>query len=340
MDFKILKKFKPNNFKQYTTEEKEAIVRELIANIVEERKLNDVNVSFGDGFGYYNGSIIIQDFNAPEARNISSYTVLTGIIHEMRHKEQDDRGELDSLVYQHFGYSISPNEVDAHSHTARTLIQLSNFFDDNEFDIYVLNLIDNDYDKQMHSRNKIIKHGYTDKTPEEYARIHSEYVENYVCKKNPYDRGENQILGEHSNYYAIEYKEDRILVIGKGFLKICIKNGKAYIDSSVKMRVMNSDEFIDTLKSIIQRGVDYLGDKVKIDEICFPPEMIQFCVKKEQYDNLMRILNVSEGKIAFTDFQELQPQETCVIGTPIEKENEFKDYTSEQQEVMQQVVEY
>lgn len=339
MDFKILEKFKPYNFNQYTSEEKENAVKELIANIIEEKGLKEVDVSFGNGFGYYNGNIIVQDFNAPESLNISSYTVLTGILHEMRHKEQDDKGELDKLVYQHFAYSLSPNEVDAHSYAIQTLIQFANFFDDNEFDIYILKLMNADFDKQMHSRNLIKKYGYTDKAPEEYARIHSEYVNNYVCKKNPYDEGISYILGEFPNY-ATEYKENGILIIRQGRLKICIKNGKAYIDSSAKMDEMSSNEFINNLKAIMQMGLEYMGDKAKINEIHFPPEMIQFGVTKEQYDMLMKTLNVKNGKISFEEFQNIEPQENFTIGTPFVGERYYKKFKSAQQELMAQVEEY
>ena len=43
MDFKILEKFKPYNFNKYTSEEKENAVKELIANIIEEKGLKDVD---------------------------------------------------------------------------------------------------------------------------------------------------------------------------------------------------------------------------------------------------------------------------------------------------------
>ena len=155
MDLKILEKFRREKFKQLDSKEKEAAVRELIQSIVEENNLTDVNVEAGEGFGYNSktNTIIIQDFE--EMEDVSSYEVLTGIIHEMKHKEQADKGALDPLIYQGFAYNISPNEIEAHRHASKTLMQLTSFFNDDQFYIYLLKLIDTDSKNQKESLEKI-----------------------------------------------------------------------------------------------------------------------------------------------------------------------------------------
>lgn len=336
MDLSILEKFKPENFEKYNSEEKTNAIKALIQSIIVEKNLSDVTFEVGDGFGYNakENTIILPDFNLQEENKVSSYEILTGIIHEMRHKEQADKGELDPLIYQDFAYYISPNELDAHNYTSKTLMKLSPFFNDDKFDIYLLNLLETDSNNQKKSKEQITRLGYTDKPAEEYARMHSEFVDNYVCKKNPMDKGQTGIT-PNGKYLITYFEEDDILNVGAGSTLVYYKDGNLYLNQLVFLNDVDTKDIARDLAEAIKVVNEcYEGENV-VKEIKFPPELIQSGISKAQYDEVVRLWRVNDGSIKVEQLEEITEKQGMQL-IRVREQNDYESkYTPEQLEIIE-----
>lgn len=336
MDLSILEKFKPENFEKYNSEEKTNAIKALIQSIIVEKNLSDVTFEVGDGFGYNakENTIILPDFNLQEENKVSSYEILTGIIHEMRHKEQADKGKLDPLIYQGFAYYISPNELDAHNYTSKTLMKLSPFFNDDKFDIYLLNLLETDSNNQKSSKEQITRLGYTDKPTEEYARMHSEFVDNYVCKKNPMDKGQTGIT-PNGKYLMTYFEEDDILNVGVGSTLVYYKDGNLYLNKLVFLKDIDTKDIARDLAEAI-KVIDecYEGEHI-VKEIKFPPELIELGISKAQYDELVRLWGVKDGSIKVEQLEEITEKQGIQL-LRVREQNDYESkYTPEQLEIIE-----
>ena len=124
----ILSKFKTECFCKLTVEGKKKLATDFIHAIIKERQLPDVEIRFsGEEFGYDpNGKILYISESSIENNSLNSnFELMTGIIHELRHREQDDN---DHLFYTGMEYALSPREIDAHRFASSELVKLSDFF--------------------------------------------------------------------------------------------------------------------------------------------------------------------------------------------------------------------
>ncbi len=159
MDNKLYGKFKRKFYNKMTDDEKRNLITQTIRAIQKEKDLREVDIEFKDGlfgFDFKNKKIII------DLVSDNSYEILTGIIHELRHQWQDEKRNLKSLNSYGYEYILSPHEKDAHEYAIEEMQKYQELFNDDEFDLYLINLREEYLAKRNSAIYEYQRSGYYD----------------------------------------------------------------------------------------------------------------------------------------------------------------------------------
>lgn len=137
MTSELLKKFNREAYSELNDEEKKKLIIQAVRSIQNENDLREAEIEFKSGqFGYdsKNKKLII-DLDSQD-----SYVILTGIIHELRHQWKSEKENLTILNTTGLDYILSPHEADAHEYTISEMQKYADFFNKDEFDVYLVKL--------------------------------------------------------------------------------------------------------------------------------------------------------------------------------------------------------
>lgn len=207
MKNELLEKFKKNNFSSLTREEKEKLVIQTIREIQREQGLTELDIELNKGkFGFNEmHNVIFMDL--PE----DSYTVLTGIIHELRHQYQNEKLKmLSKLRYTRDVYYLDPAEIDAHEYTISEMSKYSDFFNTDDFDIYVLKLNEQFSSKKGQRINRLKSIGYKDDEIAEIAKqIDKYHKESSVISMEDAETGKGDVpvqMAVFNDRLSVQYR--------------------------------------------------------------------------------------------------------------------------------------
>ena len=136
MNKELLEQFNKETYKRLSNEERKKLILQTINNIQNENALDNIEIEFKkDLFGYdFENNKIIIDLTEK-----NSYKILTGIIHELRHQWQKENMPRTPLI-SGIDYILSPHENDAHKYTLSKMQEYQEFFNNDEYDLYLLYL--------------------------------------------------------------------------------------------------------------------------------------------------------------------------------------------------------
>ncbi len=299
MESKLYKKFKREAYNKLNDDEKKDLVIQTIRALQKEKDLSAVDIEFKDGlfaFDFKNKKIII-DLTCDD-----SYDILSGIIHELRHQWQSEKRNLTPLSSSGYDYILSSHEEDAHEYAIEEMQKYQEFFNDDEFDIYLINL----KEKYLSKRNDAIY---------EYQRCGYYNVEDISKKMSLYKRQSALVSAEDSE--TIKRPESSIVTFDNGingmikvnkntnniFLQIPGMNGTLigtdlYLNVIVVKTELATSDFANAIQ-LYMECLDELKDigiNVQCTQIHFPPAIIGMGgLEKNEYESFLKSLNCKEG---------------------------------------------
>lgn len=160
MNKELLEQFNGETYKKLSNEERKRLILQTINNIQNENALDNIEIEFKkDQFGYdFENNKIIIDLTEE-----NSYKILTGIIHELRHQWQKEKGDMARTpLVSGIDYILSPHENDAHKYTLSKMQEYQEFFNNDEYDLYLLYLKEQYLGKYKNALYTYNRAGYKD----------------------------------------------------------------------------------------------------------------------------------------------------------------------------------
>lgn len=275
MNKELLEQFNKETYKRLSNEERKKLILQTINNIQNENALDNIEIEFKkDLFGYdFENNKIIIDLTEK-----NSYKILTGIIHELRHQWQKENMPRTPLI-SGIDYILSPHENDAHKYTLSKMQEYQEFFNNDEYDLYLLYLKEQylgKYKKALYMYNRA---GYKDiENIREVSRKKCEYF----SQAKPYIEGVDDIdeipvtFDDGLSGTVIKNKKNNNMELIIPGIAGSIINKDIYIthfslDTSIKtkdfMGVLNRFiNYFDELKDI--------GIEISCERIYLPPAIL------------------------------------------------------------------
>lgn len=295
----LLEKFKREAYSKLTEEEKKNLIIQTIRSIQSENDLSEVEIEFRDetfGFDSQSKKVII------DLVSDDPYVMLTGIIHELRHQWQIEKGNFNPLNTSGRDYILSPHEMDAHEYAISQMQKYSDFFNEEEFDLYLIDLKEKFLSKKNDAIYDYKRSGYDD--VEKISRKMSLYKEQAALftteelqgtEKEQMVRFDDGVMGA----CMINENNHNILLRIPGIVGTVIGND-LYINMITVKEKLSTNDFA----CILQRFIEYLdvfkdiGIDIHCDNIHFPPAIVGMAgLAKDEYDNFLRSLNCRDGMI-------------------------------------------
>lgn len=354
----LLERFRKNNFDSLTREEKEKLVIETIKAIQHEQELSELDIKFEDEkFGYdrINKAILI-DLNEDN----DSYTILTGIIHELRHQYQHEKLGMHELPYSTKTiYALDPKEVDAHEYAISEMSRYADFFNEDDFDIHVLKLRDQFDSKRKSVINQLKILGYKDEEIETIAKQMDDYgAESTLISIKDALSGKDDVpeeLVEFDDGLRARYKlyfNNNMSIMFPG-LHMNIIGNDIYITHMTIGKSLNVKDFTYLLQGIIDDLKEFkeIGLDINVENVHFQPVIMGLNgVPKDEYEAFLTKLGCKNKTISVNDLYTLNIDEnyTYKRTTPVLPDgmkllfgiNYRQEYTEEQLKVLDEVNEF
>lgn len=301
MNKELLEQFNKETYKRLSNEERKKLILQTINNIQNENALDNIEIEFKkDLFGYdFENNKIIIDLTEK-----NSYKILTGIIHELRHQWQKEKENMPRTpLISGIDYILSPHENDAYKYTLSKMQEYQEFFNNDEYDLYLLYLKEQylgKYKKALYMYNRA---GYKDiENIREVSRKKCEYF----SQAKPYIEGVDDIdkipvtFDDGLSATVIKNKKNNNMELIIPGIAGSIINKDIYIthfslDTSIKtkdfMGVLN--RFINYFYELKDIGID-----ISCERIYLPPAILGLkALEKNEYENFLKSLNYDDNGI-------------------------------------------
>ena len=354
MDSRLYESFKRETYNRLNDDGKRDLIIQTIRAIQKDNDLSEIDIEFREGlfgFDHKNKKIII------DLVSDDSYEILTGIIHELRHQWQSEKGNVSALASYGYDYILSPHEADAHEYAIEEMKKLQEFFNNDEFDMYLINLEEAYLSKRNSAIYQYQRSGYYD--VEDISKKMSLYKEQTAL----FTAEELEESGEpESSMVTFDNGINGIIKVNKKnnniFLQIPGIRG-VLIGTDLYISQIALHEEISTAQfaNMIQLYMECLDELKDIDinahctQIHFPPAMIGLGgIEKKEYESFLKSLNCEEGIITVESIENQNYDKNHVLRRTINmwpngKEDAFglnylQEYTEEQIEVLDMAKEW
>ena len=359
MKDELLERFRKDNFNSLTREEKEKLVIETIKAIQHEQGLSQLDIKFGGKiFGYdrIHNSILID---LQEYSDSDSYWILTGIIHEVRHQYQYEKLGMRDMAYSKKVYILDPKEIDAYEYTISEMSKYTDFFNKDDFDIYVLKLKNQFVSRKNHAINNLKRLGYEDEEIETIAKKIDKYdeesalisIEDQESGKDDVPEKSFKFGGGMPAKYKL-YFNNNMSIMFPG-LHMNIIGSDIYIKHMNMGNSLNVKDFAYLLQAMIDdlKEVEEIGLDINVENVHFPP-VIQGIggIPKDKYEAFLAGLGCKDKTISVNDLSSLDINENYTYKRTIPifpdgMQMEFgmnyrNEYTEEQLKVLDAVSEF
>lgn len=311
MDIEILKQFKKEKYNSLTESEKIELITKAIKDIQQEQGMPEIEIkSDSNFFGY---SPQTHKIHIDKTQIDEGYTVLTGIIHELRHQWQLEVDDQTQEIGSGSSYILAPQEKDAHEYTIRELMKFQQVINDDEFDIYILSLMSDYIQKRDSSRFMYKSLGYTDIRKVVYESNKYAYKSLVFNaeeeEENQTNQDKEQLFkiddtiwmlfkqNRNRNNYSFNYLDDSKAKTRIGSFTCILIGNDLYTDFLLFNKRFTTGQFVDLFNEtieVVSSFADSMGLSLNINNIFFPPVSPGINgiagFKKEEYEGLLKSL--------------------------------------------------
>lgn len=362
----ILKQYKPENYDKLSVDEKKNLIIQTIRTIQDENNLDKCDIEFKPGLGHFGFDFKTKKIVIDLEMDITSYDMLCALIHELRHQWQLKKEGKQPQIGQGRNYIISRAEKDAYEYSISQMLKYSEFFNDDAFDLNLIDLINEYISKRNRSKIDYEICGYSgeDILPEmiSYMNLTSVYDENEKNKNDeteqiiPFRLDKSNSKQNIEGLYSYNDKTGNLLFRIWNGMEVSLINGELYIrtidlcddiplESVVTLITETGFECIKHFKEI--------GLNVEFPSVIhFPPALIgRYGMKKNSYIEMLNHLNCNEKREVSLDDIRNCDKNYIVKGTvdllkSISGEyidfgiNYLEEYTPQQVEVLDKAIEW
>lgn len=275
MDSKLYEKFKRESYNRINDDEKKDLIMQTIRKMQKEKNLSQIDIKFKDGlfgFDWENKQIIIDLVSA------DSYVILTGIIHELRHQWQSEKRNVSPLNSSGFEYILSPHEADAHEYAIEEMQKYQKFFNNDEFDRYLINLREEYLKKKNNAIYEYQRSGYYD--IEDVSKKMSLYKEQSALftAEEFEESGETESVTFDNGIIGmiqVNKNNNNVLLQIPGMMGTIIGTD-LYIDQIGIKQEITTGNFVNIMQLYLECLAEFkdIGINVNCTQIHFPPAII------------------------------------------------------------------
>lgn len=362
----ILKQYKQDNYEKLSTDEKKNLIIQTIRTIQSEKDLEECDIEFQPGLGHLGFDFRTKKIIVDPEIDITSYDMLCALIHELRHQWQLKQEGKQPQAGQGRDYILSPAEKDAYEYSITEMLTYSDFFNDDAFDLNMINLINKYVSKRNNSK---LAYEVCDYDAEEivpkmisYTDLTSIYSVEEKSENDDIDKlipfcFEKMVRGQNiEGMYSFNEKTNNLFFYIRNGMDISLINGELYI------RTINlcDDIPLENVVKIITgvgfrciKSFNEMGLNVEIPNIIhFPPALIGMNgMKQKNYSELLKHLNCDEEKkVSIEDIRNFDKNYIIngtvklldvTTGNKIDFGiNYLDEYTPEQIEVLDRAIEW
>lgn len=362
----ILKQYKPENYEKLSVDEKKNLIIQTIRTIQCERDLDECDIEFKPGLGHFGFDFRTKKIIIDLEMDITSYDMLCALIHELRHQWQLKQEGKQPQVGQGLNYRISPAEKDAYEYSITQMLTYSDFFNDDAFDLNMINLI-NEYVSKRNSSKlyyEVCDYSVEEILPEmiSYMDLTSIYSPEEKGKNDDIDKPIpfcfDKIAKEQNieGVYSFNEKTNNLFFRIWDGMDVSLINGELYIrsiDLCDDIPLKNVVELITRIGFKCIKSFNEMGLNVEVPNIIhFPPALIgMHGMKQNNYVEMLNHLNCNEHKeVSLDDIRNSDKNYiingtvnlfNVITGNKIDfGMNYLEEYTPEQIEVLDRAIKW
>lgn len=346
MDDTILSQYRPENYEKLSIDEKKNLIIQTIRTIQSQNDLDKTDIKFEPELGYcifdHGSKGIVIDLEM----DFTSYEMLCVLIHEVRHQWQfKQEGKLPQVA-QGRDYILSPAEKDAYEYSITQMLTYSDFFNDDNFDLTMIDLIDEYVSRRNRSKldYEICDYDVEEILPEilSYMELTSIYSLEELGKNPDIEELIPFYFKKISmpGLYNFNEKTNNLYFETDYGLKVSLINGKLYISSISDFELDNCS--LDEVVEFISQGIECIkyfnemGLNVEMPNIIhFPPAIVGPCgIKKKTYIDILNRLNCNKDKeVSLEDIRKFD-KNYIIPHEIVDIDFGMDEYTTEQIEIL------